>query len=461
MAKVPRYADLTASLKEVVPVHNYINSIDSTQSPFLRVAPWNRLKTTLIQFFLRRLEVIINKQLLVENTEHELNAFSKSARNFLTYLLANKYVYNWDCGIQNQYLKECYVCSIYSNQVLSKNGEELVPRGAFAGHGADSVLTDALLVAEAEFVERYSVCWWDKRYLTYGTISQFKKKKFAYYIHNYFSDEPLDESLSIGWLPTRDLLTGKKVYTPASYHYLWYYQHNPYEPYLIDVSTNGVAASTDKAEALVKAILEKFERDGLLYYWLTKQSPTKIDLSDCELEHVRMWLANLEAQNYEVHLLDCTVEYDVPVFVMVLIDKFTNGVAFNAAAGFSIDAILEKLFFDTMRFDSDSWRHAAPSSIRTINDREILWSGGHVERQVYDFFLNGPQKNYSSYRVKTPSRLSSHRQLAMLKRIAAKKELKIYWNQYKNDLTRYSGLKVVRAIIPDLIPVYLMSLFHT
>jgi len=421
-------------------------------------------KPSLLQNFLRQalilcisgLENLFRTNFFVLAKNKELSMFSRSNRSLLARLLANKVIRSWDCGVHNTDYVSHYVCNITSDRIVNEDNEILVRAGAFYGHGPGKTMDEALFIAMAESIERYASSCWRISQMRQYTPKELKEKNIPYFIHSYF--KPLDSDVDntvFRWVTYQDLFTGNKFLVPASMTYLYYQMQYSSEPVLIDISSNGVATYSSINQALINALYESFERDGFLMYWLNTLAPQQIDIDSINIPEFREIVSNLKERNFNLYFLDCKTEFNIPVIVSVLIDNVSNAVNVHSVAGLSIDNAIKKLLADNQRIDIDyrpNKPHDDPTKIADLYERMQFWHGGYMREYIADF-LTGPSISYEEYKnqFNIPNNVN---ELLYIKQQLKENKATAMYHVYDSKVAREAGLYVVRALVPELMPVY-------
>lgn len=186
------------------------------------------------------------------------------------------------------------------------------------GWGKGLTISGAVLSAVGEAIERYSasvvdsekIIWkpgdeldgefLDPRDCGLYTQAQYEREDFPYVTFDPHSVHP--------WVLGKWLHSGNPVWVPALFVFLSLEIQR--EQIIAQGTSNGLAASTDKDNAALRAILELVERDAFMAMWLTAQPARRVEL-DKQLDPLlRTVLEGIEA-------LGATVEvYTLPASVI-------------------------------------------------------------------------------------------------------------------------------------------------
>ena len=186
-----------------------------------------------------------------------------------------------------------------------------------AGWGKGLTISGAVLSAVGEAIERYSasvvapekIVW--KRpdelagdILDPGDLGLYSD---AQYDRDGFPFVRFDSSIPHPWVLGNWLNDGKPVWIPALFVVLSIELHQ--EQLIAQGTSNGLAASTGKNDAALRAILELVERDAFMTTWLTASQTQRIQLDDALDPRLRIVLEGIEALGamVEVYRLPASV----------------------------------------------------------------------------------------------------------------------------------------------------------
>lgn len=453
-----------------IPVEDFVGlEFGQSNSPFIQPGSLKKIYALLIRGLSKCMCFLVGRDLYVENTSRELQLYSLPTRRLLNTLKSKKVIDTWECGLQAVDKPAVISCSIQMTEVRSGQGEFIVPRRGLQGYGSGLTFDAALKIALAESLERLAMTQWSSDVFVSSSINDLKRDRVSYFARQYIpGSKEIDNDGPINWVRARDLLKNSDVLIPASVAYLYYSQRYPKEPVFLHTTSNGCAAHIDLGKATLSALYELFERDGFLMYWLNKLSPRQIDLDTIDDPFVQDVIKKLSEMNISLYLCDCKTEFGVPVLVAVLIDEVTHGVDVNSAAGFDISGITRKVMRDVMRWGVGDSRptwplsdNSKPSKLFSIQDRKKMWYGGAMRSHI-EFFLQGPKISFKDYREQYPlsemyETLSDKQLLQTVLDSLRKENADAYLFEFSNAHAQDAGLRVVRAIVPQLVPIYFIE----
>ena len=187
-----------------------------------------------------------------------------------------------------------------------------------AGWGKGLTISGAVLSAVGEAIERYSASMVDPEKIVWkrpdeldgdildpGDLALYSD---AQYDRDGFPYVRFDSNIPHPWILGSWLNDGKPIWAPALVVLLSIELHR--EQLIAQGTSNGLAASTDKDDAALRAILELVERDAFMSTWLTAAPTQRIQLDDTLDPLLRTVLEGIE-------VLGATVEvYRLPASVI-------------------------------------------------------------------------------------------------------------------------------------------------
>ena len=358
-------------------------------------------------------------------------------------------------------------CVLELAPVKGPNGKTYYAQGN-NGQGIGQNLDDALRIALSESLERYSQATIPVSKLISGSFLSLNKNgalspnEFKYYSSGQldgpeFMQYSIDESTNIDWVEASSFLENDRRLVPAQLVYTLYDRVYVYEPRFRLNSSSGVAAGSTLETAQYRSICEAIERDGFLIYWLNKLSPQRINLE--HHSYLSEMIRGVQMQGFEIFVLNITTEIGLPSFACVMLDRSgPHAVAVDAIAGFDVEIIIEKLILSTLR-QMRSRDVSDPSAIiykdpKTIYERSRLWSGVAMIDAI-DFFLKGPSVNLEdSFYPYVKHKYSLSEKVEKLRELLLRQNMSCFLVDITHPVADKAGLRVVRAIIPKLVPLF-------
>lgn len=187
-----------------------------------------------------------------------------------------------------------------------------------AGWGKGLTISGAVLSAVGEAIERYSASVIDPGKIVWKRPGELDGDTLYPGDLGLYSDEQyqregfpyvrFDSSIPHPWILGSWLNDGNPVWLPALFVVLSIELHR--EQLVAQGTSNGLAASTEKNDAALRAILELVERDAFMSTWLTASPTQRLQLDDTLDPLLRTVLEGIE-------ILGATVEvYSLPASVI-------------------------------------------------------------------------------------------------------------------------------------------------
>jgi len=187
-----------------------------------------------------------------------------------------------------------------------------------AGWGKGLMISGAVLSAVGEAIERYSASVVDPEKIVWKRPNELDGDVLDPRDLGLYSDEQyaredfpfvrFDQSIPHPWVLGSWLNNGNPVWLPALFVFLFIELHR--EQLIAQGTSNGLAASMEKNDAALRAILELVERDAFMSTWLTASPTQRIQLDDTLDPLLRIVLEGIE-------VLGATVEvYRLPASVI-------------------------------------------------------------------------------------------------------------------------------------------------
>jgi len=186
------------------------------------------------------------------------------------------------------------------------------------GWGKGLSVSGAILSAVGEAIERYSASLVDPARIVWKRPDELEGEfldprdcslyRDAQYERSGFPYARFDSSIQHPWIRGSWADTQQPIWVPALFAVLSIELRQ--EQSICQGTSNGLAASTDKDDAALRATLELIERDAFMAIWLTGGSADRIRLDDTFDPSLRMVLEGVES-------LGATVEvYSLPTSVI-------------------------------------------------------------------------------------------------------------------------------------------------
>lgn len=278
-----------------------------------------------------------------------------------------------------------------------------------------------------------------------------------------FSDRQLEDrgltregiqNASYYWTAATDLIDDTEVLVPAHLVYL------PFSatPEIRNPTSNGSAAHTSYAQAVLGGISEAIERECFIIHFLNRLAAPVLDPDTLDTPEFICYFRTLERQGYDITLLDISLDQPISTCLAVghntarnrMIDLgLGTGPTQQAAVTDAVRELRQISHWETTPNDDVS----SPEDITTLVKRAEYWTDRDPSPDL-EFWLN-PESEPEPIDTTTTTP-SPKDQLRTLLDWIDKNDYNCYVSEVTTDDVRQTGVKVIKALIPDLHPMYLL-----
>lgn len=258
----------------------------------------------------------------------------------------------------------------------------------------------------------------------------------------------------IRWARGISLTEKKELLIPALMVFNSLLNPLPGENFWFSIST-GCACYPELKAAILSAIYEVIERDALAISWLQKLPLPEIEI-DSATDELSLYLDLYDKSSTEIEFkfFDATTDIGVPVVygIRLVRNSVTAHTAVACSAGASPSEALTKAFRDLSSFGTE------PICTSGIPDKfedftQILHGASFMAHRdrltAFDFLLNSGNK----IRLSKMSSKTSDPSLDALTNRLRQLNLDVYIANLTTVEARHFDMKVIRAIIPQLLPL--------
>lgn len=349
--------------------------------------------------------------------------------------------------------------------------------------GHSLAYTEAISRAIGEYIERFVLLPWrthsyfnasskdlsKKRYvfLSPKIISKFSEKQKEMHSEFRFNDEQ-----PLLWVQGRSFPKEEDILFPAQSVFWGYNQSHAQEPYLGESNTNGAAGMFTREGAILSGLRELIHRDGFLIFWLNTLAPPRIDQATIKDDRVSSFLGILKRYRFEVEILDVTTDIGLPSFVVLLFDG--NNEKKSTFIGGGTSAVPEEaiehalaevlsIYHFWRKGGSGHFNLPTPyvpfSKTNAVGhfERVCLWANPAMFPKL-QWFLSGKvyafgerKKNYEIRAADPADELS----FLIQKLESLGEEYNIYYFEAKQEFLNTINYRVIKTIVPALVPLYL------
>lgn len=279
-----------------------------------------------------------------------------------------------------------------------------------------------------------------------------------------------DDAQELTWVTCEDAVSGTTMLAPFNYFYWIRGTASAQGMYLHPATTSGMAGGFTRGEALEAGLREYIERDAFLYWWLSCQSPARIDLSAGASTRLALILDEARSRGLEVYFLDLTCDTGVPVCACVLLHPSEGGRLLTVGASAKTDpedalvsAYQEALSVmgsdgtsdrEDIAFDPDSYVPFANRSIG-LKERAVFYRG-EERLKLAHFFYNGSTISYADFAsaFESPGVGLEERTKRLMQQLS-KVGCRIFVHYPAHRVLRKLRYHVASVFVPDLLPMYL------
>jgi ribosomal protein S12 methylthiotransferase accessory factor len=269
-----------------------------------------------------------------------------------------------------------------------------------------------------------------------------------------FAFQPFTEETRVAWTWGYSLLRRARVLVPAAlvYRPCWPIED---EAAIGDFPTTGLACGNSLADAILHGLYETVERDAIMITWLNRLPARRISLDRlAPANHADSPWARLGRRGLFVH--DITTDVSIPTRLAVLIDRSSPRVfvTVGAAAHHHPDRALEKAVAEALflrpAVEQVVESSAGPDTVQTLEDHLTFFSNASRLHEL-GFLLDAPACGNGAI-PPTPAH-GSFLQLRTALRALQQRGLDAIIVDVTLPEVRQAGLRVVRVIVPGLIPL--------
>jgi len=369
--------------------------------------------------------------------------------------------------------------SLHATLTSSMTDGFIGSKKGWLGHGVSTDYHEAVSKMFGEFLERYFLSKYKNDDLLKSSVLSLvkKSKKFVHpnifggyseYQKELIPEISYTEESIFQWMEVEDIVLKEKVLFPAQLIY-WNYRIFKNESILRLPNTNGAAGGFSREEATLSGIYEIIQRDAFFIFWLNKIPPPRINHATIQNKAIQKIFEGLGRYGLEGYILNTTADINIFSCVFILIDrnKGVAAVTMGGGCGMNIvDAIIraytEALSVRYWLIRTNSTYTLRPGYRHFIDpvsqeERMRLWGNSFMKGKI-EWFISGVMQELET--LATPPRLGSKAEeleyvlMAILRAVG---DAKFYVHEVKDRILKKIGFTVVKIVIPQLIPLYLVE----
>ncbi|MEX2028505.1 MAG: YcaO-like family protein [Candidatus Curtissbacteria bacterium] len=355
-----------------------------------------------------------------------------------------------------------YMCERKSNLPYVRRGY---------GYGSSENKDEAITAAIAEAVEHYCLLHEQEKlfvkdsYKNLGakavdptSFEAFTKKQLE---QKEFKKFRFDKNTEFNWIKGYSYPEEKEVLIPAQLVYANYTRTQKREPIIQVPISTGAACGPDFYFALYRGLCEIVERDNYMITYLSKIKANIIDLkTDSDLA---VFEKRIERYNLQLFCVDTALDFDFNSVVSIICDPTGIGPAVSIGLGGSLDparAIISSGLEAVRRHiaSRDRYFHQGPlpapqkGSTDWYNDQKLrLWSAPHMIETIRPF-ISGRKKAFE--KLTNFSKPANKDNVSFIVKQLKQKGCRIFIADITIPQVEAVGLKVLKVIIPELLPLF-------
>lgn len=265
-----------------------------------------------------------------------------------------------------------------------------------------------------------------------------------------------DKKNPIRWIQGISLLDGGVVYLPAVMVFLYAGFVNRAERICVPIST-GCAGHTSYERALLNGILEVVERDAISLVWLQKMPLSKIKIDIVPEALAFFWdRYQRSSKNLGITFFDATTDLGIPTVYGLQVAPGANLTTMVACSStFDPCVALSKVIRD-MAACNVGFRSQRPAP-QNPEDCEEVFQGARYMASPERFgafnFLTNSQGCKRLSEMPAMKESDDRSELRLILELFRRKGVNVYAVDLTTDEAMRCGIRVVRVIIPELLPL--------
>jgi ribosomal protein S12 methylthiotransferase accessory factor len=351
----------------------------------------------------------------------------------------------------------------------SGDGRSYADNGGMTGACADEDPALAAVKSIAEAAERYAMTVIDSAEVVVATANDLGEDAIDWRLfprcleHEYARFPgivPFDPNKKMRWVQGLSLTSARRLHVPVALTHISSATRRA-ESFALPIST-GVAVHTDVYEATARAIMEVVERDSIALTWYMRRPLARIATSSERAgRHAERFRA-FERSQIEQYLFEATTDLGIPVVYGLMVSRGHASAATVVTAACDLDPV--SACAKAMR-EAVSTRLAViatpdrPSSSDACIKLEhgAVFMGERERMSEFDFLLKSPH-SVDMHALPNHDSGDSRRNLQWLIGRLREHAMEVVAVELTTDDLRDSGLRAIRVVIPQLMPMSYVSL---
>jgi ribosomal protein S12 methylthiotransferase accessory factor len=337
-----------------------------------------------------------------------------------------------------------------------------------SGACADERIPVAAVKAVAEAAERYAMTVLDNAETVVATANELGDSALDWRLFPRCLEReyaafngivPFDPAKRMRWITGISLIDGRKLFIPVTLTHICAASRRA-ESFALPIST-GVAVHTDVFEATSRAILEAVERDSIALTWYLRRALPRIRIPrGYDGPHAERFESFGRSQIRQ-YLFDATTDLGIPVVYGVMLAPNHPTVATVVTAAADLDPrvacgkAMREAVSTRLAVISSPEHPADPDACMKLEHGAAYM--GHRDRlDAFDFLLGSPLR-VSIDALANHDSGDSQRNLQWLIARLRNQGMEAVVVELTTDELRAAGMRAVRVVIPQLMPMSYVS----
>jgi len=345
------------------------------------------------------------------------------------------------------------------------------------GGGGGEILVGALAATLGEAAERYCMFFYDKKQMVFAPYREIAAEAVSPDLVRLYSRQQIEglgpgarvryfnDDTPVRWVWGYSLTDEKPRLVPASFVYM-NYQYDDDEPVIGRNASSGLAGHLTLEEAILTGILELVERDAFTICWLSKRPGRKVIIDDEETEKLLREKFHYGHPKVETHIHDVTLDVPIPSFFTWIERPTEMGPAVCVGSTSRLDpkAALRKCFLEAgqgipyFRFLLGQLKDWEPSddfmNVTSFDHHCVFYlKRPDLVPEAFSFLedVEG-EVPLSSIKNRSTGRVLGDIQACV--ELLRQAGLEVIVVEITTPDIREIGLRVVRVIIPGMVPLH-------
>jgi len=360
---------------------------------------------------------------------------------------------------------------IFNASVKMADTTRYSPHPCYDNNGGSGMTRAAARAAAiGEGLERYCASQFSPEDLVFGTADGLSVDHALYEPASFamfHPDQPCDfvpagRDTLLAWAWAWSLDAECPVLVPASMVHMPYFPLHPGERAAGPSISTGLACASDLPSAVLKGIWECVERDAFMIAWMNRLPVPRVD-PESHPALARLYCDRLRRDGLRYLLFRTTTDLPIPAFLCLLVDDRRSPPMIAAGGAAGLDPVAAAAKAMTEAVQTREWakflgRNAARfdfapdfSDIRDFEDHVALYAYGAMGHAI-EFLLEGEHSPAADGWESLATR-DARRDLATTVGILRGAGLRAAALDLTTPDVAATGLRVARAVVPDLQPL--------